>query len=62
MHQFFFLELAVKSKNYLHEAWQPIRNMCAQDLPSMLTICCRLALMDSEWMQQKVRGLNKFES
>ena len=36
--------------------------MCVQDLPSMQTICCRLGLMGFDWMQQSVRGLNKFES
>ena len=36
--------------------------MCGQDLPSMQTICCRLALTDFDWMQQRVRGLNEIES
>jgi hypothetical protein len=41
----------------LPQAWRLIRTMCVQDLPSMQTICCRLALMDFEWMQQRVRVL-----
>lgn len=61
---FFVLELAFKSNNFiiLYQAWQLKRNMCAQDLLSMQTICCRLALMDFDWMQQRVREFSKMKS